>query len=315
MTPRSNGTVEKLRNLSCPYCGRVFDCDSLQATVEHVIAKRFVPKGALDGSFNLLLQACEECNNQKSQFEGEVSAITLQPDVAGRLAEQDPMLASEALRKGAGAQSSLTGKPVDQSDAEFIASGEREGHLSINVRGPTGDLAFFKGQATLSIALRFVGPPQLPGPVGVALANMHVRAFVYWLSYDPGRQLGGLISHVLVDQLVPRSDWGNSRMMAFQDQISRGWEQGYAHSSSAARGFFRVRLQELADLPVIAWALEWNKNYRVVGYCGEEDHCKAAAGLLPDLARQVVSKEGDEQWRSRLEAPLAESDDRLFPST
>ena len=85
----------RLANVNCPYCGR--DLTDKTRTKEHVISKRFVPKGTFDGSWNLILNACRACNNAKSDLEDDISAITMQPDPFGRFA--DPKLQSEAERK------------------------------------------------------------------------------------------------------------------------------------------------------------------------------------------------------------------------
>jgi hypothetical protein len=70
--------LKVLNNAHCPYCGvnlrplRRPD----QNDPDHVIGRRFVPTGYLDGAWNLILDVCRNCNGQKSRLEGSVSAIS-----------------------------------------------------------------------------------------------------------------------------------------------------------------------------------------------------------------------------------------------
>jgi hypothetical protein len=78
--PRSRAIV--LRNINCAYCGRLFDAE-LPATKEHVIGRRFVPRGCFAGQWNLILNACGRCNGDKAELEDDISAITMMPDAFG----------------------------------------------------------------------------------------------------------------------------------------------------------------------------------------------------------------------------------------
>ena len=71
-----------LRNLTCPYCGDRFDPET-SAAKEHVIGRRFVPRGCFAGQWNLILNACERCNRNKGDLEDDISIITMMPDVTG----------------------------------------------------------------------------------------------------------------------------------------------------------------------------------------------------------------------------------------
>lgn len=68
----------RLHNVVCPYCGATLASDS--TTKEHVVGRKFVPKGPLENEWNLILNACRPCNNQKADLEHDISAITMQPD-------------------------------------------------------------------------------------------------------------------------------------------------------------------------------------------------------------------------------------------
>lgn len=72
MTTSGNGystlptnRVHRLDNVNCAYCGRLFD-DALPPSLEHVIGRKFVPRGALNANFNLHVNVCGGCNNAQS---------------------------------------------------------------------------------------------------------------------------------------------------------------------------------------------------------------------------------------------------------
>jgi hypothetical protein len=65
----------------CPYCGVALSKEN--STKEHVLARKFVPKGTLNNQWNLILNACRCCNNSKSDLEDDISAITMQPNMRG----------------------------------------------------------------------------------------------------------------------------------------------------------------------------------------------------------------------------------------
>lgn len=89
----------RLNNTACVYCSTPFTTD-VAATKEHVIGRNFVPRGTLAGEWNLIVNACRDCNEKKARLEDDISAITMQPDIAGRHAVDDPRLRNEATRKG-----------------------------------------------------------------------------------------------------------------------------------------------------------------------------------------------------------------------
>lgn len=71
------------RSLYCAYCGAAFSRPS-DGEAEHVIGRRFVPKGTLAAQWNLIVRACGPCNDHKADLENDISAITMQPDAWGR---------------------------------------------------------------------------------------------------------------------------------------------------------------------------------------------------------------------------------------
>jgi hypothetical protein len=83
-----------LRNRTCAYYG----CEPPKAlrSKEHVIGRKFVPKGSLgNNAWNLILMACEKCNGEKADLEDEISAVSMMVDVR-----------SEAIERSAGKKTS-----------------------------------------------------------------------------------------------------------------------------------------------------------------------------------------------------------------
>ena len=108
----------RLRNQTCVYCSTMFG-PGVKRTMEHVIAKRFVPEIDFSKQWNLIANACEACAKEKGDLESDISAVTLQPDGFGRFANADARVPREAKRKGKGAISHRTGKPVGESHEEL----------------------------------------------------------------------------------------------------------------------------------------------------------------------------------------------------
>lgn len=127
-----------LDNVTCPYCA----CDvSIERTKEHVVGRRFVPRGMLDRQWNLIMWACARCNGRKADLENDISAITMQPDAFGRHADDADVLAPEAIRRGKTAFSRRTKKLVKDSAESFsikmaLASGvELKGRVDMRAAG------------------------------------------------------------------------------------------------------------------------------------------------------------------------------------
>jgi hypothetical protein len=162
----------RLRNATCPY--RSADLATVPSDRDHVVGRRFVPKGKLDQSWNLIVRSCIPCNRIKSQLEDDISALTMQPDAFGALPFNDVQLKADSLRKARKSISRRTCKPVAKSwETKTI-----EYQL---VPGVT---------ATFSLVV----PPQLDFQRVTSLAGLHLAAFFYWITYDPITRRGGFLS-------------------------------------------------------------------------------------------------------------------------
>lgn len=113
LTPHPANQAIRLRNVICPYCG--CDLTSANTTKEHVVGRRFVPKGKLNGHWNLIVDACGPCNNRKADLENDISAITLHSEHGEAHPDYDDDAKADARRKAANAISRRTKKPVKDS--------------------------------------------------------------------------------------------------------------------------------------------------------------------------------------------------------
>lgn len=276
------------RNVVCPYCDRAFG-PGLPSEEEHVIGRRFVPKGTLAGQWNLVLRACGKCNDDKADLESDISAITMQPDAEQQFAAKDLRLAAEAQRKG---------QTINRRTGRFVS--EVEAAPSITMCSPG-----------LSFSFSFVQPAQLDQDRLHRLAWMQLIGFFFMLTYDEQAQRG----HYWVGEFAPivtvrREDWGNPHLR-WIEQVSADW--ALRLQAITADGFFKALIRRrLGEPPVWSWALEWNQNYRLAGFMGEESTLRGLLADLPDLGMRVLEDSPERRLRFRQEIPLAEADDTLF---
>jgi len=278
-----------LHNTTCAYCDTAFS-DDVPFEKEHAIGRRFVPKGTLDGQWNLLLRSCRRCNGYKANLEDDISAIAMQPDATGRHVNSDARLHSEAARKAQNAISRKTGKPV--------AAGEEP----IKVGGNFGPAAF-----TVSFSM----PPQVHEDRLFELARYQVAAFFYWTTLKKetgrGRMLPGGFYPLAA---VRKADWGNPQMRWFMD-ATKDWS--WRVHAIGADEYFKIATKRKSDTEDIwSWALEWNQNFRLVGFFGREDLVTELEKSIPPLEMTTVEHTPERSLRFRVEVPLADAKDSLF---
>ena len=286
-TPSANRLI-RLRNRTCAYCGAQFN-KTLAHTDEHVIGRKFVPKGSLAGRWNLVVFACKKCNDEKCDLENDISVISMLPESRLPPNEIDPLVATEISRKSSGSISRRTGKPV-------IDSAE-----SIQLKAQFG---------AASITLGFTCPPQIDQSRICELARFHVQAFVYKISFDTQTRTGRfLFGDFHLWSVAPYSDWGSLKMRWFAGQI-QDWLPKLR--ADGAEGFFRIHIRRHKTLEVISWALEWNKGMRVVGFAGAPDEIASIVSSCPVEKPRVVHDYGSERLIFREHVALADEDDLLF---
>ncbi|RRH87459.1 hypothetical protein EH240_36135 [Mesorhizobium tamadayense] len=277
-----------LRNQTCVYCGLALSPGN--KTREHVIGRRFVPDGKLQGQWNLILNACRPCNSHKANLEDDISAITLQPDSWGRYGHDDVSAIEDAQRKAKDSRSRRTRKVVKDSS-------ER-----INLQGTLGP--------GINLSFQYSSPPQIDDNRSFELARLQLMAFFYMQTYNHETRRGGYWLHGYHPVMTTnRSDWGNPLMVGFMRTI-KSWDCRLLAIS--ADGFFKLIIRKHLLAETWAWALEWNHNRRLIGFFGELDPAQAIVDSLPRLEVKTVYQAPNESLSYRVETPLKEDEDTLF---
>lgn len=277
-----------LDNITCPYCGDLLI--ESNNTKEHVIGRRFVPKGALNQNWNLIVRACRTCNSEKSHLENDISAITLAGKHWFGDTEPEEGEIKEAKRKAKNSTSGKTGKPVVASQEE------------INIKVPFGPGAVFK--------FNLIAPPQIDQERIFALARMQMMAFFYFITYNHETKRGGFWPHgfYLVSEAHHR-DWGNSLHRSFMKVVVE-WEPRWL--GNTAKGYFKSIIRRHPNAECWSWALEWNNNYRMVGFFGDKD---TAQTLVDEFDKSEMSSSQTNDGNSirfRSDVALIEDEDLLF---
>jgi len=277
-----------LDNVTCPYCGKLLS--ESNNTKEHVIGRRFVPKGSLDQNWNLIVRACRDCNSEKSILENDISAITQAGKHWFGNNNSGEGELEEAQRKARNSTSQRTGKPVLNSQEE----------IKIKVHFATG----------AAFTFNMVAPPQIDQERIFHLARMQMMAFFYFITYNHETRCGGFWPEgfYLVSE-AHYIDWGNPLHRSFMRAVV-SWEPRWV--GNTAEGYFKSIIRRHPDAECWSWALEWNSNYRVVGFFGDKN---AAQELVdgfekPNMSTSQASDGASIGFRS--DVSLDENEDHLF---
>lgn len=280
----------RLRNLNCAYC----NCDLVAAAhvdEDHVIGRRFVPRGTLHGAWNLILRVCRPCNAEKAELEDDISAITMHPDAFGRFACDDERLKAEAARKAANSISRKTRKRV----------GESQG--SMTIRGQLGPM---------NMTMNFVSRPQVDDQRMFHLALRQLQGFFFFQTYDETARRGHFwIGDYYAHAIAHKEDWGRGRLKWFM-QKTADWDIRW--HCVTADGFYKALIRKHPKHRLWSWALEWNQGYRLTGFFGDRDGMIDVQGDLPQERVESMGDTGKGHLRMRFEIPLAPDDDILFPA-
>ena len=284
----STNRVTRLDNVTCSYCGT--HLNKVNKSLEHTVGRRFVPRGKLNANWNLLLYACQHCNNAKADLENDISAITLQPDFDRHHDEYDANVIKDAQRKGRNAVSRKTRKPVQES-------GERL-RLSIPLEN-IGQLDF-----------DLTAGPQIQEDRAFNLARLQLTAFFYFLTFQNTEKRGypwkGEFMSVM---MARRSDWGNAIMMDFMRAV-RPWD--YRLNCTTAEGFFRVCIRRHPTEELWSWVVEWNVSIRLIGFFGCSNTAQSVVDSFGPLKVQHYDLGGGDWAQYRTEVPLDPADDVAF---
>jgi len=277
----------KLNNLRCPYCNVLLTKENQNE--EHVVGRRFLPKGKLKNRWNLILRACKTCNGWKAALEDDISAVTLQPTARGQFARPEEDLVAESIRK-ARSISRRTGKSVRDSSERFT--------VEANIR------------PGLRMTAHLIAQPQADAERIFDLAVAQVMAFCLFLSYDKSTRLGA----PLAEDFQPvsyafRQDWGNTLQRGFIDYVV-AWEPRLL--AGTGDGLFKVAIRRQPGAVCWSWALEWNENVRVIGFFGAIDAIASALDALPKLDVSWLTQVDGTRTATRIERFLEPSEDRMF---
>lgn len=282
--PFERATV--LKNVNCPFCGVDL---SVGWTKEHIVGRKFVPRGVLNRQWNLILRACQECNNRKSDLEDDISAISMLPDLGGVHAEEDDSLKNSSQRK-LKSRSRKTGKPIAHSQESIKFSGELMPGIRI-----TGD---------------FIAPPQID-PIRVyELCRLQLAGFFFFQTYDEKTSRGGfwLEGFHPISSAI-RSDWGNALHLSFMRAV-KDWETRF--HLSTADGFYRAITKRDPSGLCWAWAVEWNRNLRTIGFYGSREVAQTVIDKLDYPSAKVVGKTPEGPIKIRSERRIDDPEDTLF---
>jgi hypothetical protein len=223
-------------------------------------------------------------------LEDDISAITMQADASGKHAIEDEALRQEAQRKAANCFSRRTGKTVCDSSEK------------IKLEMPLGP--------GVTVTFNMSSPPQVWEERVYELARMQLTGFFYWITYDHATKRGGFwLGSFFALLQSPRSDWGNPVHMHFMRSVVN-WEPRVL--AIGAGSFFKSAIRRHPDAVCWSWALEWNQNYRVIGFFGEKEPVRAILADFPVLKTSTITQGPNEFVKLRAEASLKESDDCLF---
>jgi hypothetical protein len=247
-----------------------------------------VPKGKLDRQWNLIVNACASCNAIKSDFEDDISAITLQPDLRGKYAFEEVKSISDARSKGIKSISRRTNKPVALS-METIK-------LNINAH-----------DSSINLSVELTSPAQVDPLRVYELSRFQLMAFFYFVTYNKEKQTGGYWPGEFFPLIsCENNDWGNPLLVSFAD-MTLDWKPRVA--ATTAGGFFKLLIKRDPLHECWSWAIEWNLKRRTIGFFGDRARLEQLEKSLPELDWQQLS----ETIRMRNETPLRDDlPDKLF---
>lgn len=276
-------------NHHCLYCATdVGPRSTVPSNKEHVIARRSVPTGSLDGpGFNFIFRACTSCNSEKADAERHVASVTLFNSPA-RL--EDPLVDAEARRKAANDfHPRHRGKVVAQSATDHTITGSFGG---------------------ASMRFSLMAPPQTDPRTIALLATRQIQALFALVTVPDPRGSNIRLLHPEQCQVYGHyhfGDWGNPQLLAI---IQRAAPWPSRATIVAANGYFKAKLRRSdIDSEGWFWALEWNRYLRVVGTIAFPEAPSPLLSGLPPLDWQPLY---DGRGRMRVDVPLGAAEDTLF---
>ena len=179
-----------------------------------------------------------------------------------------------------------------------------EGEPPITIRG---------SMMGAEIAFTFQVPPQPSEERLFELARRQLQAFFYFLTYSKTTCRGGFwIGEFCPVTAVRHADWGNAQLLWFEE-YTKDWI--FWFHGIGAEGFFKLWIKRKSDSDRIwAWALEWNRNFRLAGFFGDPSYYDQLTEAVPPLEMGDPHRDGNQIFRAREEVSLAPEEDHLFDS-
>ncbi|MBV1951779.1 MAG: hypothetical protein KUG64_06260 [Cycloclasticus sp.] len=282
-------------NQFCLYCGTHVGFSSEEASnKEHLIGRQFVPSGAFQEGkgFNLIFRACEVCNSRKAEIERHISSVTL-----------------------------LNGIP-NQENSEYvdraIIKASKDFHplkQGVLVKDASDKQKFNFNFGSMKISFESISPPQLSQEYIKALSFYHIQGFFSLLTSSNPEVVSG--TKLLPEKnfwfhgAYTHGDWGNAELMEIAKRIEI--LRCNANISTADGNFKVLMCHSIKDPSYWFWALEWNKNLRVVGGIYSPKKCPPIFDDLPIQQWKPLGEGSDgAKHRIREEIPLDKNDDILF---
>ena len=281
-------------NQYCLYCGAlVGNGSNIESNKEHLIGREFVPAGEFGSgnSFNFIFRACKQCNDEKANIERHLSSIALFSSPARGMSELHNLIAERKAGK------------------DFHP--DKKGVL---VRDSVDTFNISSGGSGFNMSVEMVGPPQ-PNPTFVTiLAFRHIQGiFSLITSQNP------LVAEK-TNLLIPKyfhfygmynyRDWGNAHLTTV---MGRAKEIPCYANIETANGFFKVIMRRSREpRGEWFWALEWNKNFRLVGAITNPATVPAIFRDLPPLTYHNLGVQEGAKTRMREDVPLIGEEDILF---
>lgn len=277
----------RLNNVTCTYCG--VKLTPKNDSKEHVVGRKFVPKGSFDSQWNLIVQACKCCNGIKSDLENDISAITL--ELCSHFHSDLPKyVIADSKRKSNKCFSRQTKKLVKNSYKTYRTH--------------------FPLARKIGLNLNHQAPPQLDEIRCFELARYHLMAFFYFITFNDETKKGGFWQEGYHPAFIaPYTDWGNVEQVSFMKSVCE-WEPRWR--GITANGFFKGIIKKHPSEKCWSWALEWNKSCRLVGFFGCRKTAEEVVEKIPNLHWKQLHINGMGNNFFRKEKMLDASDDCLF---
>lgn len=165
--------------------------------------------------------------------------------------------------------------------------------------------------STASMKFGFVSPAQVDHERMFQLVRFQLAGFFYLMTFNEETELGKYWPGIYAPMgAVHRRDWGNTNIVSFS-KTTASWDFKFG-GGPTSNGYFQALIKRNGQHSVWSWAIEWNKQYRLYGFFGDEALIEQIDKTIEKNVFGPPIKDGDSVFRSRIEVPLQEGEDRFF---